>query len=448
MASLQRSSTGSQTASENLKLSQDKTRWEFRTDMEEMHQMHIYKYAVTHSYSPSARDIRLDYMPKMDFHNFIDIPMFLDACNKSVPVYIRMRNSDNHRWELLDTVLHNYIYRRWFRPYRSDIEAEQFLCKFIFPYALPDDSEPSPSDATISTRVSLNAAICAEVERHRRTYTERLEAGDKDLTTTFRLIRPAIQGLSLHILRPLFRALLVVVDSGFYGTEDSATVGRLPVFLVRTGVEEGLSAPITFTSIADKIDGYCGENQGVVKTDLETAVDFVMGLEQREAATFGPQPDITAGWDPRNIYTDWWRENGGTSLWSGLAPAGSIRPYTQSGRATASGQIRSLWPGTNDGTCGVTRRRGAYRMVLCLARGNPSGGRNQTGLCPGPRIRTTTNRRRRQTQQQGHNQRHPQRHRPRQGPITTLVLPSQLPQRLGMAFVAGAERRDGRSPAT
>lgn len=35
-----------------------------------------------------------------------------------------------------------------------------------------------------------------------------------------------------------------------------------------------------------------------VKTTLETAVDFVMGLEAREAAAFGLQPDPVASWKP------------------------------------------------------------------------------------------------------------------------------------------------------
>jgi len=56
-------------------------------------------------------------------------------------------------------------------------------------------------------------------------------------------------------------------------------------------VEDGLSAPITFESIIDKVDDYAGEDGNAVKTTLETAIDFVIGLEAREAAVFGLQPD-------------------------------------------------------------------------------------------------------------------------------------------------------------
>lgn len=46
-----------------------------------------------------------------------------DTCNKSVPIYIP---AGEHPL-LLNLVLHNYIYRRWFRPYRSEIEHERLL---------------------------------------------------------------------------------------------------------------------------------------------------------------------------------------------------------------------------------------------------------------------------------------------------------------------------------
>lgn len=112
-----------------------------------------------------------------------------------------------------------------------------------------------------------------------------------------------VQNLGLHILQPLFQALLIIADSEYYHKEDSKTVGRDPVFLVRTGIEDGLSAPSTFESIADNIDGHTGESRSAIKTTLETAIDFVISLEAREAAAFGLQPDPVAAWEPsaRNV---------------------------------------------------------------------------------------------------------------------------------------------------
>jgi hypothetical protein len=134
-------------------------------------------------------------------------------------------------------------------------------------------------------------------------------AGDKNAVDDLRLCGLPIFDLKYHRLQPLFRALLVVVDSKYYKTEDdSTTVGGMPVFLVRTGTEDGLSAPITFGSIADKIEGYEAEGQAVAKTSLETAIDFVIALEQRERAAFGVQPPLAddCPWDTNLVDTyDW-----------------------------------------------------------------------------------------------------------------------------------------------
>lgn len=87
---------------------------------------------------------------------------------------------------------------------------------------------------------------------------------------------------ALYVLQPLFKALVMVFCSKAYNGEDSIQVAELPVYLVRTGIEKGLSAPISFLPIAAKIDGYVGAGQGMVRTSLETAIGFIMDLERRE----------------------------------------------------------------------------------------------------------------------------------------------------------------------
>lgn len=75
-----------------------------------------------------------------------------------------------------------------------------------------------------------------------------------------------------------------------YNDEDSTTIGSFPIFLFRTGVEEGLSAPISFhAELAANKMKFISEN--VVQTNVEVAVDFIMALEAREEAVFGIQPD-------------------------------------------------------------------------------------------------------------------------------------------------------------
>ncbi|PNY26145.1 Uncharacterized protein TCAP_03924 [Tolypocladium capitatum] len=259
--------------------------WYLRTDLEGEHRHSIHFYM--HTYTPSVRDI--NRLPEMSISDF------LDTCNKSVPVYIPPFDQRL----LLSQVLHNYIYRRWFRPYRSEIEHQRFICKFITPQHLP--SAGSPSQSTVDSLVSLNRAICAEVEARRLTYEETFAAGDE--IAAYKLAR--VKNHRLHILQPLFKALLIIVCFESYRNEDSKTVGRLPVFLVRTGVEDGLSAPVSFKAIADKIDGYAGEARSAIRTTLETAVDFVMDLEAREATVFGLQPNPADSSIPEGVAGFW-----------------------------------------------------------------------------------------------------------------------------------------------
>lgn len=268
-------------------LTRDEILWDFRTALEAGHRHDIHLRGVMLTYMPSVRDV--NRLPEMTVSDF------LDTCNKSVPIYIRR----GPQWRLLSTVLHNYIYRRWFRPYRNEIERERFICKFITPKDLVD--EASPSQSTIDSIASMNRAICAEVEARRRIYDEQLASGDEE-----------VMDCKFHVLQPLFRALLIIISSKIYNNEDSETVGRLPVFLVCTGVEDGLSAPITFEPIADKIDGYVAETRSAVKTTLETAIDFVMDLEAREAAVFGLQPNPIAAWNPNKVIEACWRKLGGS----------------------------------------------------------------------------------------------------------------------------------------
>ncbi|KAI0157156.1 hypothetical protein GGR52DRAFT_565506 [Hypoxylon sp. FL1284] len=262
--------------------------WLLRTGLEGGHRMCIQRYSVAMPYRPSVKDI--DHLPEMEDSDFID------TCSKSVPVYM----VPHPQGLAIRQTLHNYIYRRWFRPYRTDFECQRFICKFIKPRGLTPES--TPSQATVDSLMSMNRAICTEVEARRRVYEQRFALGQLGL-----MRGTAVQDPRRHILQPLFHALLIIICAENYHNEDSRAVGRIPVFLVRTGIEDGLSAPVTFDSIADKIDGHTGEAGSATKTTLETAIDFVMGLEAREAAAFGLQPDPVAAWKNELTYVrgDW-----------------------------------------------------------------------------------------------------------------------------------------------
>ncbi|KAK5992998.1 hypothetical protein PT974_06423 [Cladobotryum mycophilum] len=269
-------------------LTREERLWYLRTQLEGHHRFDMYMQGVMRTYTPSIHEAHS--LPAMGSYEFIT------TCNKSVPIYL-MKGC----W-LLKGVLHNYVYRRWFKPYRSEIEHQRFICKFI----QPKDAvgEASPSQSTINNIAFLHRSICAEVETCRRTYIETITSGAPPWGI--------VKNHQSFILQPLFQALLIIISPEHYNGEDSKTLGRLPVFLVRTGVGDGLSAPITFEPIADKIiDGYTGETTTTIKTTLETAIDFVIYLEAREATAFGLQPDPVAAWDPDTylgMLRDEWEE--------------------------------------------------------------------------------------------------------------------------------------------
>ncbi|KAL6887872.1 hypothetical protein GGI43DRAFT_417258 [Trichoderma evansii] len=260
--------------------------WKIRSEREGIHRSQIYVAAVMFTYSPSIRTI--ENLPRMDVDDFHD------TCNKSVSLYIPR----HRRWNLLHTVLHNYIYRRWFRPYQSEIEHQRFLCKFIAPRNLLNKGRLS--EASIQTIISLHEAICAEVDERRRQYEDlRHRFSEPYATVTSLPARPA-----LYVLQPLFKALIIIFCSRAYRGEDSIQVAELPVYLVRTGIEKDLSAPISFLPIAAKINSYVEAGRGMVGTSLETAIDFIMDLEKRERDAFGLCPDP---WRPDTWTMNWFQ---------------------------------------------------------------------------------------------------------------------------------------------
>ncbi|KAK4075005.1 uncharacterized protein Triagg1_4669 [Trichoderma aggressivum f. europaeum] len=260
----------------------DELLWLFRTDMEGSHRSNIHSVVTVPSYKPSVRDAAANCLP--------DIPTYpyhwIDFCNKSVPLYLL----PGKRCLLLRVVLHNYIYRRWFRPYRSEIDLLRFICKFIIPEDLPDNTKVSPS--TVDSILSLNKAVIAKFEEQRIDKVEERAATRNWCSISW----GDPEDLDHYILQPLFRALVIIVSDEKYNKEPSTALGNLPVYLARTGVEEELNAPISFEPLAAKIINYV-EPGCVIQVTLETAIDSVIGLEAREAAAFGLRPDPT-DWKP------------------------------------------------------------------------------------------------------------------------------------------------------
>jgi hypothetical protein len=231
------------------------------------------------------------------------------CCNKSAPIYILPHASlSRWDWQLLRIVLHNYLYRTWFQPYRSEIDCGQFLAQpIIVSSTPPPPSLEGPADAARFVS-SMSGAICAHVEATQQKIGDR--GHDVTPLNELRVLAAElgssadsewIHGQKFLLLQPLFRAVAVVIRSNDYSIAVPA-ISQIPVLLVLTGVDQGLSAPITFESIMDKSRAHHRLEHSIqaVETSLATAVGFLMYLEKRELAALGPRPDpVEACKDPR-----------------------------------------------------------------------------------------------------------------------------------------------------
>ncbi|KAK0634088.1 hypothetical protein B0T14DRAFT_576486 [Immersiella caudata] len=148
--------------------------------------------------------------------------------------------------------MENYIYRGWFRPYRTELNNCHlpWLCKFFklrgLRWPLTEPSE------IIDQFVRFNGAFCEHIARVRFSVKSAASENDKG------------QPSAPYFLKPIFRALLIICCCEDYSGENSKTVGRFPVYLVRTGIEDGLSSPVSFDSISGLTEE-CASRKDVVK---------------------------------------------------------------------------------------------------------------------------------------------------------------------------------------
>ncbi|KAK4220326.1 hypothetical protein QBC37DRAFT_382009 [Rhypophila decipiens] len=240
----------------------------------------------------------------------INDKQFKVTCNKSVGIYISSSNTIDHGFK---PALWGYIYRRWYRPYENDLDSGPFLAKLVrivgtrddFDWLPPKDccpnhdvvhtvpERPEPPRSFVNNLVSRHNTLCQRIEELRKQYMQHIA----ELETPPYSVKGYIMDHERYqyVLQPLFQALIIGAFPDYYLNQTSRTIGNMFVFLIRTGVEEGLSAPITFDSLEGKIDplspSYSSKDGDVVKVSLETAIDFVQTLEIREMAVYGPHPD-------------------------------------------------------------------------------------------------------------------------------------------------------------
>ncbi|KAI0546523.1 hypothetical protein F4679DRAFT_598600 [Xylaria curta] len=257
---------------------------QLRTDREYEHRHRLFIRSLTHMYEPSLEALK----DAPEFH----LRMSNEFCNKSAPIYV-LRGRSTRCLPLLLTSIHNYVYRRWFRPYESEIEYGQFLVKLFAPLKLPPVDKMSIKSIANLAR-DLTTTICERVDRVKRVHTlVQLRKLGPGIDT--RDIDECMHKQEFFILQPLFRAIaLVVCETSF---DMDLPISQFPVLIVRTGTEEGLSAPISLDSITnygEKLAEDPRKETRAMRTTLETAVTFLMDLERRETAAFGLRPDPVA----------------------------------------------------------------------------------------------------------------------------------------------------------
>lgn len=127
----------------------------------------------------------------------------------------------------------------------------------------------------------LNARICNKVASVQK-YFQACPVGERfSPNQTFRDER-------FYIMQPLFKSVTIILLNDDYDVR-MVDVGKMPALLTLTGEGDGLSLPLSFESIRDKVEDFISE--AIVRVRLNTAIEFVIAQQEREAALFGPQPD-------------------------------------------------------------------------------------------------------------------------------------------------------------
>lgn len=284
---------------------------------EEMHRDKLWRHEAFSKWVQSSQfnPTDLDRLPEME------LGYANDCCNRVAPIYVlRDRFVPDEARAGIEPILglflvrlQNYLYKRWFRPYRSDIEYGQFLSRIFVPRPSPLPNPPC-SQRMVDFVTALHSNTCARVDRAQDraksladlSHDPEEQEAKLNWKPELQVCKPAsiaIREQEYFILQPLFRAIAIAIRfNTAANSKDTSDVTTTSVLIVSTGVEDGLSAPISFNSISeDQRTGVLCDEEGkvtAIETTLEPAVDFLMYLEQREIAAFGLRPDpVQSTWN-------------------------------------------------------------------------------------------------------------------------------------------------------
>ncbi|KAJ4247521.1 hypothetical protein NW762_013198 [Fusarium torreyae] len=229
----------------------------------------------------------------------------IDCHNKSTAIYLfdpqrQAEHLQNGILKFLDV----WLYRKWFKPYQSDIEHGRYIAKSMCLRADKDAAKP-----TIKRIAEFHMGLCQDLsaDPFGRLPLEFLESlsiqnfsvaltefngGEKELLAALG---------RMYILQPLFKAVFIVLDETLGPTEgpfSADDINNIPVSLVHTGSTEGLSAPISFDVLHDNGDVLPGPHNldrtvSNVRTTFKAALQFILDLERREMSDSGENTDMS-----------------------------------------------------------------------------------------------------------------------------------------------------------
>ncbi|KAF5569492.1 hypothetical protein FPHYL_2020 [Fusarium phyllophilum] len=173
------------------------------------------------------------------------------------------------------------MHQIYFKPYRTDIEYDQFLARVLrFDFTtLSDDSSAA------QWGLELNRSICTKVDRA--------------------LLDSDIPMCKHYSIRPLFRALSVVIrQSDYRSCGIISDVSQLPVVLALTGNIDGLHSDINteLDLLKDISEPISFRTTKAVRITLGTVITWTMKLQKQEDRIFGPRPDpVESANDPEML---------------------------------------------------------------------------------------------------------------------------------------------------
>ncbi|KAI1128310.1 hypothetical protein F5Y10DRAFT_265221 [Nemania abortiva] len=222
--------------------------------------------------------------------------------NTTIGLYIL--DDQQHFPYIRALALETWLWRQWFKPYSTDIEAERtFVRIFAAKY---DVKGYKGSEAQLDDLIGAHHNVCEQSQRLKDIAC--LEAGPDSLPLMNELLRgPPWDHINAAgtgdeywrhapLLQPLFRAMFMVLvqpNTRILEPKGIKWVADVQVRLVLTGTTEGLSAPISF----EELRGYSKGTPYIpgdrtITTTLGVATKFILRLEQREIDAFGVRPNL------------------------------------------------------------------------------------------------------------------------------------------------------------